>query len=216
MSIESTSTLPAADATRIDWRAVSLDLAERGFVLLLMLLFMMRLAPAVGSGACNILIGVSEGLSAILILARRPGAVIATPYAWAISIGGTCAPLLVAPGGLRLVPGTAPLVLMAVGLAFSISAKAFLRRSFGILPANRGVRREGPYRIVRHPMYAGYALTHLGFLVSSFELRNVAAYAVCWTAMALRIRAEEAFLSRDPAYRAYRGTVAYRLIPGLW
>jgi protein-S-isoprenylcysteine O-methyltransferase Ste14 len=216
MTVESTNILPAADAARIDWRALSLDLAERGFVLLLMLLFMIRIAPAIGSGACNILIAVSEGLSAILILTRRPGAVAGTPYAWLISIGGTCAPLLVAPGGLRLVAGTAPLVLMAIGLAFSISAKLFLRRSFGILPANRGVRRGGPYRIVRHPMYAGYALTHLGFVASSFELRNLAAYAICWTAMILRIRAEEAFLTNDPAYHAYRGGVRYRLVPGIW
>jgi protein-S-isoprenylcysteine O-methyltransferase Ste14 len=212
MTIESTNTAPA----RLDWRALSLDLAERGFVFLLMLLFMIRLAPAIGSGACNILIAVSEGLSAILILTRRPGAVVGTAYAWAISIGGTCAPLLVAPGGLRLIPGTAPLVLMAVGLAFSISAKLFLRRSFGILPANRGVQRSGPYRLVRHPMYLGYALTHIGFLASSFELRNLAAYAICWTAMVLRIRAEEAVLSQDPAYCAYCGAVRRRLIPGLW
>jgi protein-S-isoprenylcysteine O-methyltransferase Ste14 len=203
-------------APRPEWRALLLDLAERAFVLLLMALFLIRLAPMIGSGACNILIAVSEGLSAILILTRRPGAMVTTAYAWTISIAGTCAPLLVAPGGARLLDGTAPLVLMATGLAFSISAKAFLRRSFGILPANRGVQRTGPYRLVRHPMYAGYVLTHAGFLISSFGLRNVAAYAICWTAMVLRIRAEEAILSRDPAYQAYQGAVRYRLIPGIW
>jgi protein-S-isoprenylcysteine O-methyltransferase Ste14 len=203
-------------ATRTDWRALLLDLAERGFVLLLMALFLIRLAPMIGSGACNILIAVSEGLSAILILCRRPGAVVATAYAWTISILGTCAPLLVAPGGARLLTGTAPLMLMATGLGFSISAKLFLRRSFGILPANRGVQRTGPYRLVRHPMYAGYVLTHAGFLLSSFSLRNLLAYAICWTAMALRIRAEEKILSRDPAYRAYQDGVRYRLIPGIW
>ncbi len=211
MSIES-----RAAAAPPDWRALLLDLAERGFVLLLMTLFLMRLAPMIGSGACNILIAVSEGLSAILILTRRPGAVVATPYAWGISIAGTCAPLLVAPGGARLIEGTAPLVLMATGLAFSISAKIFLRRSFGILPANRGVRRGGPYGLVRHPMYAGYVLTHAGFLISSFCLRNLLAYALCWTAMVLRIRAEEAILARDPAYRDYQGQVRRRLIPFVW
>ena len=215
MTIETASPASPAEA-RLDWRALCLDLAERGFVFLLMLLFAVRIAPAIGSGACYILIAISEGLSAILILTRRPGAVLASPYAWAISIAGTCAPLLVAPDGLRLVGGTAPLVLMAIGLAFSISAKLFLRRSFGILPANRGVQLGGPYRLVRHPMYAGYALTHLGFLVSSFELRNLIAYAICWTAMVLRIRAEEAILSADPAYRAYAGKVRRRLIPGIW
>jgi protein-S-isoprenylcysteine O-methyltransferase Ste14 len=203
-------------AARTNWRGLALDLAERAFVFVLMTLFVVRLAPMIESGACNVLIAISEGLGAILILTRRPGAVIATPYAWMISIGGTCAPLLVAPGGARLVPGTAPLVLMAVGLAVSISAKLFLRRSFGILPANRGVQRAGPYRLVRHPMYAGYLLTHIGFLLSSFELRNILAYAACWTAMILRVRAEEAILSNDPAYRDYQHAVRYRVIPGLW
>jgi protein-S-isoprenylcysteine O-methyltransferase Ste14 len=47
-------------------------------------------------------------------------------------------------------------------------------------------------------------------------LRNVLAYALCWIAMALRIRAEEAILSRDPAYKSYQGAVRYRLIPGIW
>jgi protein-S-isoprenylcysteine O-methyltransferase Ste14 len=206
----------SAVAPRMDWRALALDIAERGFVLVLMALFLIRLAPMIESGACNILIGISECLSAILILTRRPGAVVATPYAWAISIIGTCAPLLVAPGGHQLFSGTLPLVLMATGLAFSISAKLFLRRSFGILPANRGVQLSGPYRLVRHPMYAGYMLTHIGFLVSSFELRNLLAYAACWTAMVLRIRAEEAILSADPAYRTYQGKVRRRLIPAIW
>ncbi len=214
MDTQTSSAVPTATAP--DWRAIILDLAERGFVLVLMSFFLIRLAPMIESGACNILIAISEGLSAILIVTRRPGAMVATPYAWAISITGTCAPLLVTPGGEHLVTGTAPLVLMAAGLACSISAKIFLRRSFGILPANRGVQLGGPYRLVRHPMYAGYALTHLGFLVSSFELRNLVAYAACWTAMVLRIQAEEAILSRDPAYRRYQRAVRRRLIPAIW
>lgn len=205
-----------AVTTRPGWRSLSLDVAERAFVFVLMTLFLVRLAPMIGSGACNVLIAISEGLGAVLILTRRPGAMVATPYAWIISIAGTCAPLLVEPGGARLMLGTAPLVLMAVGLAVSISAKLFLRRSFGILPANRGVQRAGPYRLVRHPMYAGYLLTHIGFLASSFELRNLLAYGACWTAMILRVRAEEAILSRDPVYRDYQQAVRYRVIPGLW
>ena len=211
MTTESRTAAPAPD-----WRSIFLDMAERCFVLVLMALFLIRLAPMIPSGACNILIAVSEGLSAILILTRSPGAMVVTPYAWGIAIVGTCAPLLIVPGGAALIPGEAPALLMATGLAFSISAKIFLRRSFGILPANRGVRRSGPYRLVRHPMYAGYVLTHAGFLISSFCLRNLIAYALCWVAMVLRIRAEEAILSRDPAYRDYQGAVRRRLIPFLW
>jgi protein-S-isoprenylcysteine O-methyltransferase Ste14 len=202
-----------ADAAR---RALALDILERLFVLVLMTLFLIRLAPMIGNGPCNILIAISESLGAILILVRRPGAVLASPYAWTIAIAGTCAPLLVAPGGERVIPWVVSATLMATGLAFSISAKAFLWRSFGILPANRGVRSGGPYGIVRHPMYAGYLFTHAGFLLSSFCLRNIAAYAICWGAMALRIRAEEAILSQDPAYRAYQGKVRSRLFPFVW
>lgn len=205
-----------AAAAAPDWRSLLLDMAERGFVLLLMAMFLIRLAPMLGSGACNLLIAFSEALSAILMLTRRPGAVVASPYAWAISVVGTCAPLLVVPGGTLLIAGKGPILLMAAGLTISISAKIFLRRSFGILPANRGVRRSGPYRLVRHPMYAGYVLTHAGFLISSFCLGNLLAYAFAWTAMVLRIRAEEAILARDPAYRDYQGEVRRRLIPFIW
>ena len=38
--------------------------------------------------------------------------------------------------------------------------------SFGIVPANRGVVARGPYTFVRHPIYAGYLLTHAAFLMA--------------------------------------------------
>ena len=46
----------------------------------------------------------------------------------------------------------------AVGVSFSLGAKAFLRRSFGIVAANRKVQRGGPYRLVRHPLMLGFLI----------------------------------------------------------
>ena len=37
-----------------------------------------------------------------------------------------------------------------------IAGKVVLGRSFGLVPANRGIVARGPYLLVRHPIYAGY------------------------------------------------------------
>jgi protein-S-isoprenylcysteine O-methyltransferase Ste14 len=213
---------PSGVGARRTRSAILLDFGERAFVLALAASFFSRMSFAIGAGGidssnlCNLLITISEGLTALFILVRRPGEVATSLYAWAISIAGTCAPLMVVPGGLALLPAGACIASMSVGLAFTIAGKAVLRRSFGIVPANRGVQRGGPYGIVRHPIYAGYLLTHAGFLAANFSLWNVAVYAVCWLAMILRIAAEEEVLSADPAYRLYAGKVRHRLIPAFW
>jgi protein-S-isoprenylcysteine O-methyltransferase Ste14 len=85
-----------------------------------------------------------------------------------------------------------------------------------VAPANRGIKLTGPYRLVRHPMYAGYLLVHLGVLILMFSPINVLIYAIGWWAQILRILAEERLLSQDPAYADYMGRVRWRLIPGLF
>jgi protein-S-isoprenylcysteine O-methyltransferase Ste14 len=193
-----------------------LDLVERLVVLVLTALFLNRLIPHMGEGPYVLLIMISESLGALFMLIRRPGAMATTPYAWLISMIGTWAPLLIIPGGEQLVPMSFALALMVAGLLSSISAKIFLRRSFGIVPANRGIQREGPYRAVRHPIYLGYLLCQIGFLSISFSGWNLLIYVTCWFATLLRIAAEENVLSEDADYRAYRSQVRYRILPAIW
>ena len=105
---------------------------------------------------------------------------------------------------------------MFTGLLIQISAKASLWRSFGIVPANRGVKIGGPYRIVRHPMYAGYTITHIGFLLGFPLMQNALLYFAVFLVEVARMYREEAILNQDPAYRAYAARVRYRLVPGIF
>ncbi|HEX2995567.1 MAG TPA: isoprenylcysteine carboxylmethyltransferase family protein, partial [Anaerolineales bacterium] len=75
----------------------------------------------------------------------------------------------------------------------------------------------GPYRIVRHPMYAGAIPLFLGLplWLESYSA-TLAALLVC-IIMVIRIRFEEKFLLRElPGYADYVRRVRWRLIPEIW
>ena len=102
---------------------------------------------------------------------------------------------------------------MMIGLSMQVSAKIILGRGFGIIPANRGVRVLGPYRIVRHPMYAGYTLTHIGFLLANPSLSNAVVYIIAFGLQLMRIGREERVLMQDLAYVSFASRVRYRILP---
>src|ERR1019366_3170943 len=97
-----------------------------------------------------------------------------------------------------------------------IYGKLSLGRSFGLLPANRGIIVAGAHRWGRHPIYLGYILCHGGFLLASFSWRNLAVYGMLHLVQIGRLLREEKLLSRDGAYRQYRRRVPYRLVPGVF
>jgi protein-S-isoprenylcysteine O-methyltransferase Ste14 len=103
-----------------------------------------------------------------------------------------------------------------VGICWQIFAKASLRGSFGILPANRGVVSKGAYRFMRHPMYFGYFITDIGFLIVNFGMQNMIVFAIQFSLQIGRIVREERLLSADALYRAYKKKVRFRVIPGLF
>ena len=105
---------------------------------------------------------------------------------------------------------------MLAGFFIQVCAKLALGRSFGCVAANRGLKFAGPYRFVRHPMYLGYLLTHVGFLVVNASAWNVATYVICYGLQVPRLLAEERWLGRDERYRKYARVVRFRLIPGIF
>ena len=106
--------------------------------------------------------------------------------------------------------------MLLVGLAIHVGAKLSLLRSFGIVAADRGVKRRGLYAVMRHPMYAGYILTHIGFLLASPSWWNLGVYVMAWSFLIARIFAEEKVLSANPDYQGYMTGVSYRLLPGVF
>jgi protein-S-isoprenylcysteine O-methyltransferase Ste14 len=188
---------------------------ERLVLIPLALLVILRIVPELPQHPHLALFLVSEVIGVVLLLAQRKGPWSTDFFPVAIAFIGTSVGLLVGPTGLQLVPDIVSTVLVLGGAAIALAAKLFLGRSFGLVPANRGVKERGVYRVVRHPMYAGYMLNQLGFLLMYFSWPNVAIYAAAWTAFWLRAVEEEKFLRTDPEYRRYAEKVRYRLVPGI-
>jgi protein-S-isoprenylcysteine O-methyltransferase Ste14 len=84
------------------------------------------------------------------------------------------------------------------------------------MPANRGIVCRGIYRTLRHPIYAGYLVTHVAFLVAHPTAWNLAVLFVSDLALMIRAIYEERTLARDPEYAEYMTRVRWRVAPGLF
>ena len=74
----------------------------------------------------------------------------------------------------------------------------------------------GPYRLVRHPVYALYLLADLGTVALQPSPWNAGVAVVGATCLFLRARLEERVLCRDPRYAEYMQVVRWRFLPGLY
>ena len=104
----------------------------------------------------------------------------------------------------------------AIGLLIVIGGKMSLGRSFGLMPANRGIVSSGLYRVVRHPIYLGYLITHLAYLAANPTMWNFLVLATADLGLMARAVCEEGTLARDPEYVAYQSRVRWRVVPGLF
>jgi protein-S-isoprenylcysteine O-methyltransferase Ste14 len=80
------------------------------------------------------------------------------------------------------------------------------------------VNPDGPYRVIRHPSYAGMLLAVIGlglFLENWLSVITLTVATVC--GLVFRIRVEERALERDvgDGYRRYAATHK-RLVPFVW
>lgn len=109
--------------------------------------------------------------------------------------------------------------LALVGLALLYAAYRELGPGFTPLPRPRAEGRivdTGPYRYVRHPIYAGgllfFAGVSLGTSVTALVL--TAGLASLWAG---KLELEERWLEeQDPEYASYRDETPWRLVPGVF
>ncbi|WP_280155664.1 isoprenylcysteine carboxylmethyltransferase family protein [Piscinibacter sp. XHJ-5] len=162
-----------------------------------------------------LLLLLTEGYSLLMVLvARRASTRDMSPMVVAVTSYAMFYFVLIDPAGTtRLIPEMAGVSLQLLGTAWQFAAKVSLGRSFGLLPAQRGIVVSGPYRCVRHPIYLGYLIGHVGFLLVNFSLFNAAVLVALYGAQTIRIRREEAVLAASDAYRDYQGRVRWKLVP---
>jgi protein-S-isoprenylcysteine O-methyltransferase Ste14 len=219
LNINSTTCKPSKGIENA-WIAFTIDWGER---LLLVALYVMLthriIVNYMEQGSLpNLLFVFSEGIAVFLILIRRPSDDVSRhPGDWVLAFGGTTLAMLVCPNadGALLPPAMASGI-MFTGMLIQIAAKLILGRSWGLVAANRGIKITGPYRFVRHPVYAGYLLTHIAFLLMNPTMWNMLIYMMCYVFQISRLLAEERLLCKDASYAEYMTTVRYRLIPGVF
>ena len=112
-------------------------------------------------------------------------------------------------------------ILIALGYAFAVWA--FVENRFFSttvrIQTDRGhvVCDSGPYRIVRHPGYAGNILPLLGIVLALGSVWTLIPAAVALIVTVIRTTLEDRTLQDElPGYRDYARRVRYRLIPEIY
>jgi protein-S-isoprenylcysteine O-methyltransferase Ste14 len=112
-------------------------------------------------------------------------------------------------------------ILIMLGYTFAVWALAENRffSSMVRIQTDRGhvVCDSGPYRIVRHPGYAGNILPLPGIVLALGSVWTLIPAAVALIIAAIRTALEDRTLQEElPGYRDYARRVHYRLIPGIY
>ena len=209
----------ALNGSRIDAERFA-DIAARAAIIVLFSMMAVRFgADFLKTGrVTGLLLLVSELLVVVLTVMRRSAAAVdRSMRARVLTVLSMLAPPLLQPAQVAaILPQAATVAASIVGLAIVISGKVTLGRSFGLMPANRGVVSSGVYRVVRHPIYLGYLITHVAFLLATPSAWNIGALVAADAALLLRAVCEEQTLARDAQYRAYQQVVRWRVCPGVF
>jgi protein-S-isoprenylcysteine O-methyltransferase Ste14 len=112
-------------------------------------------------------------------------------------------------------------ILIAWGYAFSVWALVENRFFSSVvrIQTDRGhlVCDTGPYRIVRHPGYAGNILPLAGIVLALGSIWTLIPAMVALIITVIRTTLEDRTLQDElPGYREYAQRVRYRLIPGIF
>jgi protein-S-isoprenylcysteine O-methyltransferase Ste14 len=106
---------------------------------------------------------------------------------------------------------------LATGSALMLVILAHLGKSFSIMAEARTLVVNGPYAIVRHPLYVAEVIATLGVLIEFFSWAAVTVVTIQFAFQFQRMRNEEAVLLRTfPIDYARYMARTKRLFPGIW
>ncbi len=151
-------------------------------------------------------------LVVLLLIRRMPKQVSVSLYDWAIAIMGTTMVVFLRPSP-EINDHLVLVTLQLLGMSISLFGLFSLNRSYGTVPANRGIQTDGLYRFVRHPVYAGYFLSLSSYALQNPTSSNFIVVGAILMFKVLRIFAEEELLSKDPDYVAFKQKTRWRIIP---
>ena len=201
-------------------RSVVTDLLSRAMIVVLFTMLSINLlGDFLRTGhVTGLLLLAGESLVVVLTVVRRKAMYVdrsvAAGVLTMISVAGP--PMLRASDVTPLMPDVATAMVSAIGLGLVVIGKMALGRSFGLVPANRGVVVRGPYTFVRHPIYTGYLITHVAFIIADPIPWNAVVILIADTALILRALMEEKVLSNDVEYQGYCRRVGWHLVPGVF
>ena len=109
------------------------------------------------------------------------------------------------------------LVVVALGLAvWVLATNAYAARVVRLQDGQR-IISNGPYRLVRHPMYSGTVLAWVGSALALGSWWMLIPAAAGITLFVWRTRHEDATLQEKlPGYAEYARQTRYRLLPKVW
>jgi protein-S-isoprenylcysteine O-methyltransferase Ste14 len=114
--------------------------------------------------------------------------------------------------------GTAGVV-AAIGVVYWCAAANHFLSARSRIQIERGhtVVQHGPYRFVRHPMYASRIVLTIGVALTLGSWIALVPAVVIAFLLVLRTSLEDRLLTAElPGYRQYATHVRARLVPGLW
>jgi protein-S-isoprenylcysteine O-methyltransferase Ste14 len=161
-----------------------------------------------------------NSVAMVLFMTRRDASRVGNFWEGMLAVSGTFVVTLLLLVSDRdeettLGPGASPVatLIQCVGIAGWAVSLVALGRSLGIAPADRGLVRHGPYRFIRHPIYAFEALFFVGWVVN-VQTIGAALIVAVWAALQIgRIIREERIIG---GYDEYRRQVRWRLVPFVW
>ena len=173
-------------------------------------LLVVRLAQMAQSGIdlLGILLATQSGLVAFWMIFRRRSSAEAH---WTIQLLAWLSAIV--PLAMQTSENAKLSWLSVPGLLMMLWAFWSLGASFAIAPAARKLVVHGPYRYLRHPMYAGELFSLVGFCVGSPLVWNWIVLLVFTVSIGYRISQEERLLKR---YAIYAHFVKWRFMPGVW